>query len=76
MRPASRLVHPRPPAEGLAQTVNPVIQKGSTVLLPDAAALYDDDAYVTYGRNGLAAHDALKAALCELENAAAVELYP
>lgn len=76
MRPASRLVHPRPPAAGLAQTVNPVIQKGSTVLLPDAAALYDDDAYVTYGRNGLAAHDALKAALCELEDAAAVELYP
>jgi cystathionine beta-lyase len=77
MKPASRLVHPPAPSGGGgAATVNPAIQKGSTVLLPDAAALYDDDAYVTYGRNGLAAHEALKAALCDLEAAAAVELYP
>jgi cystathionine beta-lyase len=59
-----------------AKTVGPPIQKGSTVLLPSAAALYDDDAYVTYGRQGLAAHDALKAALCDLEHAKGVELYP
>ncbi|MFM8375280.1 MAG: cystathionine beta-lyase, partial [Phenylobacterium sp.] len=76
MRPPTRLVHPPSPGKADARTVNPVIQKGSTVLLPDAAALYDDDAYVTYGRNGLAAHDALKAALCDLEHAVAVELYP
>lgn len=56
--------------------MNPVIQKGSTVLLPDAAAVYDDDAFVTYGRGGLGTHEALKAALCDLEHAAAVELYP
>lgn len=59
-----------------AVTVGPVIQKGSTVLLPNAAALYDDDAFVTYGRQGLSAHNALKTALCKLEHAAAVELYP
>ena len=76
MRPPTRLVHPPGSGAAPARTVNPVIQKGSTVLLPDAAALYDDDAYVTYGRNGLAAHEALKAALCDLEHAAAVELYP
>lgn len=76
MRPPTRLVHPPAPAGAPARTVNPVVQKGSTVLLPDAAALYDDDAFVTYGRNGLAAHEALKAALCDLEHAAAVELYP
>ena len=59
-----------------ARTVGPAIQKGSTVLLPNAAALYDDDRFITYGRQGLSAHDALKAALCDLENAAGVELYP
>lgn len=57
-------------------TVSPVIQKGSTVLLPNAAALYDDDNFVTYGRQGLAAHEALKDGLKALENAIGVELYP
>ena len=76
MRPNTRLVHPPTPKGPGAQTVNPVIQKGSTVLLPDAAALYDDDAFVTYGRAGLGAHEALKVALCDLEQAASVELYP
>ena len=46
------------------------------MLLPNAAALYDDDAYVTYGRAGLAAHLALKDALAELEVAEGVCLYP
>lgn len=76
MRPSTRLIHPPAPSGRGAETVNPVIQKGSTVLLPDAAALYDDDAFVTYGRAGLGAHEALKAALCDLEEAASVELYP
>jgi cystathionine beta-lyase len=76
MRPTTRLVHPPKPKGPGPQTVNPVIQKGSTVLLPDAAALYDDDAFVTYGRAGLGAHEALKVALCDLEQAASVELYP
>lgn len=61
--------------EGLSRTVGPPIQKGSTVLMPDAAALYDHD-QVTYGRQGLAAHVALKAGLCALEEAAEVALFP
>ncbi len=60
----------------LAKTVGPPIQKGSTVLLPNAAALYDDDNYVTYGRSGLSAQASLRTALAELEGAAGVALYP
>lgn len=77
-RPAeeTRLVRAGGAPRRLAKTVGPPIQKGSTVLLPNAAALYDDDAYVTYGRAGLAAHLALKDALAELEVAEGVCLYP
>ncbi|WP_309644954.1 cystathionine beta-lyase [Phenylobacterium sp.] len=60
----------------LAKTVGPPIQKGSTVLLPNAAALYDDEAFITYGRAGLAAHDSLRSALAEMEGAEEVQLYP
>ncbi|WP_293365926.1 cystathionine beta-lyase [Phenylobacterium sp.] len=59
-----------------AKTVGPPVQKGSTVLLPDAASLYDDLGQLTYGRQGLSAQFALQAALAELENARAVTLYP
>jgi cystathionine beta-lyase len=57
------------------RTVGPVIEKGSTVLLPSAAALYDGSE-VTYGRAGLAAHEALIEALAELEGATTVRLFP
>ena len=57
-----------------AQTVSPPIQRGSTVLLPNAKALYDGT--LGYGRAGLAAQFALMEALCELEAAKAVQLYP
>ena len=57
-----------------AQTVSPPIQRGSTVLLPNAKALYDGT--LGYGRAGLAAQFALMEALCELEGAKAVQLYP
>ena len=60
----------------LAKTVGPPIQKGSTVLMPNAASLYDDDNQQTYGRQGLAAQVALQSALAEMENAAGVALYP
>ncbi len=59
----------------LAKTVGPPIQKGSTVLMPDAASLYDES-QTTYGRGGLAAQHALMDALCELEGARAVRLFP
>jgi cysteine-S-conjugate beta-lyase len=59
-----------------AKTVGPAVQKGSTVLLPDAASLYPTDDRLTYGRQGLSAQFALQDALAELENARAVTLYP
>jgi cystathionine beta-lyase len=72
----TRLIRAGATPKVLAKTVGPPIQKGSTVLLPDAAALYDDDNHVTYGRQGLAAHDALREALAVLEGAVGVSLYP
>ena len=57
------------------RTVGPVIEKGSTVILPSAAALYDGSE-VTYGRSGLVAQESLIAALAELEGAATVRLFP
>lgn len=57
-----------------AQTVSPPIQRGSTVLLPNAKALYDGT--LGYGRAGLSAQFALMDALCELEEAREVQLYP
>ncbi|HZZ32439.1 MAG TPA: cystathionine beta-lyase [Phenylobacterium sp.] len=81
-RPAShlkaetRLIHAGQGAGPVARTVGPPVQKGSTVLLPDAASLYDDASHLTYGRQGLSAQFALQAALAELEHAQAVTLYP
>jgi len=72
----TRLIRAGLHAEELARTVGPPIQKGSTVLLPNAAALYDDDAFVTYGRKGLAPHAALTHALAQMEGAAGACLYP
>ena len=42
MSDETRLIHAGKTAETLARTVGPPIQKGSTVLLPNAEALYDD----------------------------------
>jgi cystathionine beta-lyase len=72
----TRLIRAGATPRALARTVGPPIQKGSTVLLPDAASLYDDDRHVTYGRQGLAAHEALREALAVLEGAVGVALYP
>ncbi|CAN5137859.1 cystathionine beta-lyase [soil metagenome] len=66
-----------PSREGikLARTVNPPIQRGSTVLLPNAAALYDDN-QLTYGITGLSSPAALQLALAQLEGSPDVTLYP
>jgi cystathionine beta-lyase len=72
---ATRLIHLEGTGEPLCRTVGPAIQRGSTVLVPRAADLYDHSR-VTYGRQGLSAQAALKDALCELEGAAGGELYP
>ncbi len=76
MSDETRLIRAGALSGSLAKTVGPPIQKGSTVLLPNAAALYDDDNYVTYGRSGLSAQASLRAALAELEGASGVTLYP
>jgi cystathionine beta-lyase len=57
-----------------AETVGPAIQKASTVLLPNTAALFDTSK-PTYGRQGLASQMALSQAMCELENARFCQLY-
>lgn len=59
----------------LTQTVNPPVQRGSTVLVPDVTAL-TDCTQVTYGRHGLATHEALREALCTLEQGQDCFLYP
>ena len=71
----TRLIHAgaEPPAH-LPRTVGPPVQRGSTVLLPTAASLYDGSA-PTYGRHGLASHHALSAALSELEGGVHTQLY-
>lgn len=76
MTEETRLIHAGRVDSSLARTVGPAVQRGSTVLLPNAAALYDDANHLTYGRQGLAAQAALIAGLCELENAKGVTLYP
>ncbi|MGF1462035.1 MAG: cystathionine beta-lyase [Maricaulaceae bacterium] len=69
---ATRLVHSgRAPG---SRVVNPPVERGSTVLLPDAEALYGPGR--TYGRRGLAVQDALRAALAELEGGIGCELAP
>lgn len=75
MEDETRLIRAGHAPQSLARTVGPPIQKGSTVLLPDAKSLYDDS-LVTYGRNGLAAQATLQDALAEMEGAAGVQLYP
>ncbi len=72
----TRLIRAGAAPKMLAKTVGPPVQKGSTVLLPNAASLYDDDSYLTYGRQGLAAQAALQDALAEMEGAKGVFLYP
>lgn len=76
MTEETRLIHAGRANSPLARTVGPPIQRGSTVLLPDAAALYDDAHHLTYGRQGLAAQAALIDGLCALENAKGAQLYP
>jgi cystathionine beta-lyase len=72
---ATRLIRAGHAPARLARTVGPPIQKGSTVLLSDAASLYDAG-QPTYGRGGLATQETLASALIELECAAAVRLFP
>ncbi|MDB5445485.1 MAG: cystathionine beta-lyase, partial [Phenylobacterium sp.] len=76
MHDKTRLIRAGAAPDPLAKTVGPPIQRGSTVLLPNAEALYDHEQYVTYGRQGLAAQAALQDALAAMEHAVGVALYP
>lgn len=75
---ATRLIKagsgPASARESWPVAVNPPVQRGSTVILPDAEALYA--ASLTYGRQGLATQQALQAGLCALEHAEATFLFP
>lgn len=70
---STRLIHTRL-ARLSPATVNPPIERASTVLLPTNDALYGPDP--TYGRMGLTVHRELETALCELEGAATAQLAP
>ncbi len=72
---ATKVVHSGEAPESLPQTVGPPVQRGSTVLLPNAAALYDSR-LTTYGRSGLTTQETLASALAELEGATTVRLFP
>jgi cystathionine beta-lyase len=66
MKDETKIIHTRT-ARGPVETVNPPIERGSTVLLPTREILYGDGK--VYGRMGMTVHRELEAALCELENA-------
>jgi cystathionine beta-lyase len=72
---ATRLIRAGKASADLLRTVGPPVQKGSTVLVANAAALYDTRR-PTYGRAGLAAQEALASAVAELEGAKTVKLFP
>ncbi len=71
----TRLIHPAGAAYAPVATVNPPVQRGSTVLVPTAGELYSDSV-VTYGRAGLSTQAALVSGLCALEGASDAFLFP
>jgi len=68
----TRLTHLK--GDRLSPTVNPPIERGSTLLMPDIKALYE--AKPNYGRMGHTVHRELISGLCELENASHATLTP
>ena len=66
MKDQTKIIHTRS-GRGPVDTVNPPIERGSTVLLPTREILYGDGK--VYGRMGLTVHRELEAALCQLEHA-------
>jgi len=68
----TRLTHLN--GDRLSPTVNPPIERGSTLLMPDIKALYE--AKPNYGRMGHTVHRELIDGLCMLENANHATLTP
>ncbi len=75
MKDETRIIRAGSEARPLVRTVNPPIQRASTVLLPDAASLYAPG-QVSYGRDSLSVRNALCEALAEMEGAAGAKLFP
>lgn len=73
MKRNTRLIHNRAGSPG-RRTVNPPVERASTVILPDREALYSRKP--GYGRMGLSVQRELEAALCDLENAEHTTLTP
>ena len=71
----TRLLHDRKRPIEAVRTVNPAVQRGSTILMADSDALYDHD-LLTYGRAGLPIHQSLMGALSDLEGAIGTRLFP
>lgn len=69
------LLHVGRAGGGDCQTVNPPVQRGSTVLVDSLTTLLDHSKRC-YGRQGLTTQDSLKDALCYLEHGEAAFLYP
>lgn len=70
---STKLIHNQSGGRLLA-TVNPPIERGSTLLMKDRAALYRDKP--SYGRMGLAVHRELESALSDLEGGVRAHLTP
>lgn len=73
MKRNTRLIHNQAGSPG-RRTVNPPIERASTVILPDRKALYSRKP--GYGRMGLSVQRELEVALCELEDASEAHLTP
>ena len=71
----TRIVHAGLQEGPLLHTVNPPIQRASTVLVTKAKALYDGSQQ-TYGRQGLSTRRTLERALADMEGGAGSRLYP
>lgn len=70
----TRLIRAGAKAQARVKTVNPPLQRGSTVLVPNARALYER--HDTYGRLGLSMQTALADAIAELDGAKGSRLFP
>ena len=71
----TRLLRAGSQVQAEARTVAPPLQRGSTVLMPDARSLYDYSR-PSYGRLGLSMQAALAEAIGELESAPPARLFP
>jgi cystathionine beta-lyase len=72
----TRLIRDATRKPGRRRIVNPPIERGTTLLNARARDLRDETLGPTYGIDGLQAHEALRAALAELEHAEEVFLLP